>query len=116
MRGQEWKKGSILFLKPKRETHRYSPHKPEITLGLELGSLRALLLGQNVLSTMEETGISPWKGHYRAANEHILGYYLLFRQSPERRQSVTSSEKKTKVQGLKRLVQKDTQRGSEAMS
>lgn len=65
---------------------------------------------------MEETGVSPWEGHYRAANEHIPGYHLLFRESPERRQSFTSSEKKTKVHGLKQLVQKDTQVGSEAMS
>lgn len=117
MRGQEWKKGSIFFfLNQKGRPHRYSPHKPEIILGLELESLRALLLGPNVLSTMEEAGASPWEGQYRAANEHVRGYHLLFRENPERRQSLTSSEKKTKAQGPKQLVQKDTRVGSEAMS
>ena len=63
MMGQEWEKGSIFFfLKPKRETHRYSPHKPEIILGLELESLRALLLGPNVLSTMERSRCKPLGG------------------------------------------------------
>ena len=64
----------------------------------------------------KEAGVSHWEGQYRAANEHIRGYHLLFRENPERRQSFTSSEKKNKAQGPKPLVQKDTQVGSEAMS
>lgn len=42
--------------------HRYSPYKPEITPDPELGSLRALLLRQKVVSTMEEASESPCGG------------------------------------------------------